>query len=137
MSAARFSDLVGKTINVIEGLQEGGEIVLFKCSDGTSYRMWHLQDCCEHVSVDDVIGDVSDLIGSPVLIADEVTSCANPDGVANEYQESFTWTFYEIATQKGWVTIRWYGSSNGYYSERVYFEVQGTADSSSGSHHEI
>jgi hypothetical protein len=57
------------------------------------------------------------LIGSPILLAQEVIS----DGTTN-YDDTYTWTWYNFATVKGYVTIRWYGESNGYYSESVDYE---------------
>ena len=62
---------------------------------------------------------------SPICMAESVTQDTN-DGYSNHsptgYRyESGTWTFYKFATQKGFVTIRWLGESNGYYSEEVSF----------------
>jgi hypothetical protein len=71
----------------------------------------------------DIVGDLEDLIGTPLLLVEEVTNEGeNPEGVKiPEYQYSFTWTFYKMATIKGSVTISWYGKSNGYYNESVSF----------------
>ena len=93
----------------------GEDEVRFESTCGRVFRLYHSQDCCESVDIEDVCGDVEDLIGSPILMAEEATS---PDGDS----ESGTWTFYKLATVKGYVTIRWLGRSNGYYSESVYFE---------------
>lgn len=118
-----FGVLVGQTIAQIDGATIGSERIRFRLADGRVFVMRHQQDCCEDVQVEDVIGDVSDLIGATVVKAEERT---NKDGVApigakDRYYESATWTFYEIATNKGSVTIRWLGTSNGYYSEEVDF----------------
>lgn len=111
-----FETLVGKTIISVEGLEEGSEEIIFKTSDGKIYKMYHEQECCESVYIEDVWGDIENVINSPVLLAKE-SSC----GGENNLDESFTWTFYKMGTVKGWVDIRWYGTSNGYYSESVDF----------------
>ena len=114
---ANVSDLIGKTLT---GIDNTGDKLIFTCDDGTMYRMYHYQDCCESVSIDDIYGSLEDLIGLPILFAEEATS--EVPGVGG-YDESQTWTFYKFATANGWVDIRWYGTSNGYYSESVDFEL--------------
>ena len=109
--------LKGKTLSSISGSVGDGEIV-FVTTDGETYRMYHEQDCCESVCVEDIAGDLQDLVGSEILIAEEVEGESPADF---EAYESYTWTFYKFATRKGYVDIRWLGQSNGYYSESVSF----------------
>lgn len=121
MAEIKFEDLKGKTLVSVSGEVRGEEMV-FETSTGEKYRLYHYQYCCESVTIEDIIGDLNDLIDSPILMAEKVTSHENPGDVGFNYQDSFTWTFYKLATIKGYVTIRWYGESNGYYSEEVDFE---------------
>lgn len=117
-----FGDLVGKTltaVNVRRDHESEDDCITFRTSDGHVYEMTHLQDCCEHVTIEDICGDLSALVGHPVLMAEAVSSS---EGAPREpYDESYTWTFYNISTVRESVTIRWYGTSNGYYSEDVWF----------------
>lgn len=117
-SRVDFSELVGKTlINVV--VSSGNAQIDFITDTGDTYQMYHEQDCCESVNIEDIVGDLSDLIGTPITMAEEVDS--EDPGPQSDYEESYTWTFYKLATIKGYVDIRWYGSSNGYYSEGVDF----------------
>lgn len=113
--------LIGQTLVDVSGLEEGSERALFTTQSGRKFIMFHHQDCCESVEVNDVIGDVQDIIGSPIVMAEEAT---NKDDPPDTHDTSFTWTFYKIGTNKGSITIRWYGESNGYYSEDVDFEEE-------------
>ena len=115
-----FSVLKGQTLSIIVVDRELHEIT-FRSVNGKSWKLSHHDDCCETVIIKDIVGDLSDLIGVPILQAEEVIS--EDSGMpCSEYDESYTWTFYKLATIKGYVTISWYGTSNGYYSESVDFE---------------
>jgi hypothetical protein len=118
---AKLSMLLGTTLKAVEVIKD--QDLLFTLDNGKQYVLTHCQECCEDVYIEDIVGDLDDLVGSPILLAEEVVHTqVNPDGVVvPEYQDSFTWTFYKFATAKGYVDVRWYGTSNGYYSESVDF----------------
>ena len=113
-----FETLKGK---VVTKVTQTDDTISFETQDGSSYLMYHSQDCCENVYVESIVGDLDDLLDSEVLLAEEVVG-ENPEGwTEDKYSESYTWTFYKLATRKGYVDIRWFGESNGYYSESVNF----------------
>lgn len=120
-----IKELMGVMLESV-AVNEDQDEIIFTAVDGRVWMMNHYQDCCESVSIDDIIGDLADLVGSEILMAEEVShSDSDMFGLplVEEHwgNDSCTWTFYKLATVKGYVTIRWYGSSNGYYSESVNF----------------
>jgi len=105
-----------------DNLGDTQEIIEFVATSGERFHMFHEQDCCESVTIDEIIGDLTDLIGDPILLAESVDNLDEIGPIDDRNHESYTWTFYKLSTIKGNVTIRWYGSSNGYYSEAVTFK---------------
>ena len=123
--------MLGETFVTIQRNKRDGRIgedsVVFTTKN-KEFRMFHEQDCCEGCDLEDVCGDLDDLKGHPILLAEEVTNRKDPPpGSATEggwAVDSYTWTYYKLATIKGTVTFRWYGESNGYYSEEADITVQ-------------
>jgi hypothetical protein len=102
----------------------GKDEMVFETAEGKRFMFAHSQDCCERVDINDIVGDLQDLVGEPLLLAEEVQG-ETPADFNEMDHESVTWTFYKFATRKGYVDIRWLGESNGYYSERVDLFVEG------------
>ena len=114
----RIEDMVGKVFTSVTA----DNVTMTFANDKEKFTFLHWQDCCESVTIDDIVGELSDLEGEPLLIAEEVSGETPADD--EEYYESRSWTFYKFATRKGYVDVRWVGESNGYYSESVDLEYE-------------
>lgn len=117
-----FDNLLGKTLTSVEVITDdyNDQFIKFVTTEGETFVMYHEQDCCESVSIESIEGELSCLVGNPILLAEEATKSGKIDP-EDAWSDSQTWTFYKLATIKGYVDIRWNGSSNGYYSESVDF----------------
>lgn len=123
-----FKTLANKKIVDVRGLSRGSEHISILFADGEAIKFYHSQSCCESVEVDDVYGCEDDLIDSILYDIELVQSNDRP---RDKYDSSFTWSFYKFRTSKGYVDVRWYGCSNGYYSETVnveYYNPHADAD---------
>lgn len=140
MPYVEMKDLEGLVFTNIEQSTVIDDELRFVTDTGDVYKMYHAKDCCENVILEEIIGDLEDLIDTPILKATESSDSDRStaemnvldgeeyvmmklstfnDDAQNQHAESQTWTFYSFRTIKGSVTLRWYGTSNGYYSESV------------------
>lgn len=115
-----FDTLQGRIILEIKGAEYNSDEIVFITDDQRRFKLHHYQDCCESVTVEDISGDIQDLINTPILLAEEAISSEPPSGATAI--DSDTWTFYKLRTIKGSVDIRWHGISNSNYSESVSFD---------------
>lgn len=121
-----FPELWGHTFTAVykSAGHESDEIV-FERVDGRKFKFHYNPDCCASCYVEDIVGDLNDLVGTPILLAESVCHDIHEEGFKlrdEQYaDDSGTWTFYKFGTMKGYVDIRWLGTSNGYYSESVSF----------------
>lgn len=112
-----ITQLLNKTFHTISAEEESITFL----NDEIKVVIYHQQDCCESVYLEDINGDLTDLQNSPIILAEERTN--SEDTMGRQMNESFTWTFYTIGTRKGYVVFRFLGESNGYYSESCTIEL--------------
>lgn len=121
-----YKELIGQVFTRVERSKSDDDQIDFYVGDETEpkYVLKHEQDCCEHVYIESLVGDLSDLVGNPITMAEVVWKDGEPRDEDSIYDDSSTWTFIKFATIKGYVDIRFFGTSNGYYSEsaHVYYK---------------
>lgn len=111
-----IESMIGKTFIKVFNMDD--EELHFLTNEGEDYIFYHSQDCCECVEIEDISDSLELLENSPITMAEEFIH----ENLA--INDSTTYTFYKFATAKGYVTVRWCGSSNGYYSESVDFRIK-------------
>src|ERR1700693_1459423 len=91
-----IEDLRGRTLSDVTATDDE---VIFTLFDGRKCKLYHDQDCCESVYIESIVGDLADLIGTPILMAEEVSSDDCPPLSPDDAEwGSYTWTFYKFST---------------------------------------
>lgn len=108
--------MIGKTIKEVYGLNVGSSCVTFVFTDGNIVEMTHCQECCEEVYLEDFDNDESIFKDAILHEFYEMVPDDPKESIAEpRNQDEACWTFYKIRTSKGWITITWFGESNGCY----------------------
>ena len=132
MNEIEIKDLVGMVFDSYEIAIKDNESLTINVCDlygdifikllgKTNVAFYHDSECCEQVWLEDVCGDMQDLLGTPILKA-YVTIMRKDEPMEeedSELDEVDDWIFYHLSTIKGSVTLRFNTSSNGFYSTDV------------------
>lgn len=114
-----LKEMVGEVpVHIHVERDTGGEdYVKFSMASGRIFTVEHWRDCCEHVELEDLTGDIEAMVGHPIVVAEE--------RVNDEYDDNTeVWTFYTFRSHGGTVDLRWHGTGSGYYSVAVNVSIE-------------
>lgn len=110
-NGAILEEIVGaKILGFVHGR---GEYAALYTTKGIVYFR-HEIDCCEHVVIDGIDGWTDAAIGETIVSASERIV---EHGIFGD--EHLTSTFYTVESNSLDLSMKWQGSSNGFYSETV------------------
>ena len=73
MVSARDVDISMMVDKKFHRVERVGEAIHFENDEGT-FIMNHHDDCCEDVHIESIVGDLSSLVNTPILVAEKVQS---------------------------------------------------------------
>ena len=102
--------------HTVASVEHANDEVSFVLTDGREFKLYHLQDCCEYVSVESGAEDLPKLVGKTIVKVLEIIE--HPENTS----DSATRTTFEFVLKDAKpIKLVWLGTSNGYYSESVSF----------------
>lgn len=117
-SKSPVNELIGETLTHID-VDESGDQIRMETASGKVITLYHCQDCCESVRIEDTQGNWHDLIGKVIVEANKREGNFGKPYAA----ESWMRTEFTFKVDDATVISRWIGESNGYYSESVDIKV--------------
>ena len=104
-----IKELLNRTIKSIYV----GDETYINCTDGSEWRFYHEQDCCESVALDEKVS-LNPI--TPCTILDVSYACETGE---ESWGDTWTRSTYSLVTSEGPMILVFHGQSNGYYSEDV------------------
>ncbi len=117
----KVSSLVGEVLTYID-IDDGNNEIMLTTASNRTIRIYHIQDCCESVRIEDTQGNWHELIGKVIVEASEDVEPQGDPPPTTKYPDSWTRTTLTFRVNGATVISRWIGESNGYYSESVDIE---------------
>lgn len=90
--------MIGKKFIVVTKCKRNSGIVTFSMQKGIAYNLEHIQQCCENADIIEVVGNLDDLVNTPIRSIETVIEGNNQ---TNQYMS------YEFETDKGKVFFKW------------------------------
>ena len=75
-TVVELTEFIGKTLKSVNVINDEDNIkIIFEFDTGQKYKMYHEQFCCEDVYIEDITGNMQNLIDRELIMAEQVQEC--------------------------------------------------------------
>lgn len=114
-------NIIGAKITDVSQGDEYDFLLTISTNKGLTLKFYHEQDCCESVWLEDGFDDLKSMIGKEILDIEYIFN--QTDEPLEDVDDSYTWHYTNIKTIDKDCQLRFFGTSNGFYSEDIDFTI--------------